>query len=220
MVIRVTSTHHQAKREEFLIVIINFVVLVCFVVILDADNLIDAHECLGSVIYLKAILLKLELLSCDKIIPLIDVKLLSVLVHLKNIGVYISIQRVCVLIILEHSWEGFDLVWQPDVHLLLSISRELLNELLKLFIRLVLHASRYSDEDPLEFNLVDDLGVVVNRVGSDPLDGREVWARLEDPWEQLREEGVLAHILIVVSQLDCDKVARKAIEGFEMTDEW
>lgn len=138
-------------------------------IVSNALKSVDADKNLGTFINHEAILLQINFLPCDKLLPLVEILLLRILMYPVDICVNISIEGEGILIILEYEWERLYLVRQTNVHLLIAALSQLFDEVFKPVIRLVLHARGYLDEYSFEFDFVDDFGVVGDCIRADPL---------------------------------------------------
>lgn len=103
-----------------MILLIGLVVLVSSSVIGNAFDSVDTHKNLSAFINHETAFLKVNLLSCDKLLPLVKIQLLHIFMNPVHIGVNISIEREGILIILEHEWECFYLVRQSNIHLFIA----------------------------------------------------------------------------------------------------
>jgi hypothetical protein len=167
---------------------------------------VHTHECLSLVIDLETLALEAQALSHHEAIPLVGLELLEVLVDVEQIGLAVPIKREGVSVVLEDGGECLNLVGQAYLHLLI--------------IRFVLHPRLDPDDDPLELDPVNDFHMVVDGVRPDPLYRGEVRAGVHLTREEARQDGVLAHVLVVVGQLDGSRVSRDFCEFLDGTHQW
>jgi hypothetical protein len=77
-----------------------------------------------------------------------------------------------------------------------------MHKCLQISIFSILKALWYLDEYSLKSYFLDHFLIISDLIDTNPFEAGEVHARKFDTWKELRQEGMLSHILVIVEKLD------------------